>query len=192
MSITEFVAAVKNKNGFARSNQFSVYIPTARDSNTMNASGINIMCESVSLPGAQILTAEYSSIRNSTKYPIGKMYEDVELTFALTSDYYARKFFDEWIASIINTREDNYTLNYRRNFSRDVTISQLNNRNSAIYSHVLINAYPITIQNISLGSSNEDEISRFSVTLTYDKYLVLEETNTIERNIDNIRPSFIG
>jgi hypothetical protein len=94
----------------------------------------------------------------------------VELTFALTSDYYARKFFDEWIASIITTTDGNYTLNYRSSFSRDVTINQLNENDKKIYSHKLIDAYPITIQNISLSNTNEDEISRFSVTLTYDKY----------------------
>jgi hypothetical protein len=170
MTITEFVLEVSAKMGFARSNKFSVEIPRARNSNTMSADGINIMCESVSLPGTQILTTDYSSVRHSSKYPTGTMYEDVELTFALTSDYYARKFFDEWIASVITTTNDNYTLNYRSDFSRDVTINQLDENDKKIYSHKLRDAYPITIQNINLSNMNEDEISRFSVTLTYDKY----------------------
>jgi hypothetical protein len=170
MLISEFITEVSTRLGFARSNRFSVQIPRAKDSNTMHPGGIDLVCESVSLPGTQILTTDYSSVRHSIKYPTGKMYEDVELTFALTGDYYARKFFDEWMSSIITTTNDNYTLNYHSSFTRDVVISQLDDRNKQIYSHTLINAYPITIQNISLGSTNEDEISRFSVTLTYDKY----------------------
>lgn len=170
MTITRFVSEVSAKMGFARSNRFSIEIPRARNSNTMNTEAINLMCESVSLPGSQILTTDYSTIRHTAKYPTGVAYDDVELSFALTSDYYARKFFDEWIAAVITTTNDTYKLNYRSDYARDVIINQLNENDEKIYSHKLLDAYPTTIQNIDLSNTNDDDISRFSVTLTYDKY----------------------
>ena len=162
-----------SRKGIARSNKFSIEI-TEEGGNPSTA--IDTLCESASIPGLQILTTEYSSIRHATKYPTGLMYEDIELTFLLTQDYYVKKFFDTWMSKIIKTSVDDYYLNYRSTYSRDVIINQLNDRNEKIYSHKLIDAYPITVQTINLNSTSDDEVAKLNVTLTYDKY---EITNHI-------------
>lgn len=173
MTIYEFKSEIVAREGFARSNKFSIEIP---DENSTLSKPINLLCESASIPGTQILTTEYSHIRHATKYPTGIMYEDVELTFLLTQDYYAKEFFDTWMSKIIETSNGEYYLKYRSTYCRDVIINQLNERNEKIYSHKLIDAYPITVQTINLNSTSEDEIAKFNVTLTYDKY---EITNHI-------------
>jgi hypothetical protein len=170
--INKLVEEIKIRGGFARSNKFSIEISRGNNNNmATNTDVINVLCESVSLPGKQITTTEYSIARNNIKYPTGYINEDVELSFALTNDYYIRKYFDEWIDSIIPSKD--YYLNYRTEYVRDVTITQLGEKNEKIYSHKLIDAYPITMQNIALSNSVDDDVSRFSVTLTYDKYEII-------------------
>jgi hypothetical protein len=169
-NIETIKSEIVTRKGLARSNKFSIEI---LDGVGTLSKSIDLLCESVSLPGMQILTTEYSNIRHATKYPTGIMYEDVELTFLLTQDYYTKKFFDTWMSKIIETNADEYYLKYRKSYCRDVVINQLNDRNEKVYSHKLLDAYPISAQTIELNSTTDDEVAKFNVTLTYDKYEII-------------------
>jgi hypothetical protein len=160
---------ILTRGGLARSNKFKLFIPAASYSGLSGeTSSLDTLCESVTLPGRQITSAEYSLNRHKIKYPTGFILEDVELTFLLTNDYYPHKFFQEWMEKIIPLKD--YYLNYKSEYIRDVTISQLSGKNEVVCTYKLLDAYPLTIQNISLNNTTEDDISKFSVTLTYDKY----------------------
>jgi hypothetical protein len=101
-SIENLKSSIVKHGGVAQENRFAVYmtppsqtlfnvdlnaIITGALSGTFNARSlindprdIAILCESCTLPGRQILTADYQSIKQSVKIPYGFINEDVTFT----------------------------------------------------------------------------------------------------------------
>ena len=191
-SIENLKSSIVKHGGVAQENRFAVYmtppeqtlfnldlnsIITGALSGTFNVRSlindprdIAILCESCTLPGRQILTADYQSIKQSIKIPYGFINEDVTFTFLLTNDYYIKKIFDRWSDQIIGY--NNYRANYLVNYVTDVTIVQLNKKNLPIYKVVLHNAYPVTFNPITLDNNAENTAQKFSVTMTYENFFV--------------------
>lgn len=191
-SIENLKSSIVKHGGVAQENRFAVYmtppnqtlfnidlsnIITSAISGTFNVRSlindprdIAILCESCTLPGRQILTADYQSVKQSVKVPYGFINEDVTFTFLLTNDYYIKKIFDRWSDQIINY--STYRASYMKDYVTDVTIVQLNKKNLPIYKVVLQNAYPITFNPITLDNNAENTAQKFSVTLTYENFFV--------------------
>ena len=202
-SIENLKSSIVKHGGVAQENRFAVYmtppeqtlfnldlnsIITGALSGTFNVRSlindprdIAILCESCTLPGRQILTADYQSIKQSVKIPYGFINEDVTFTFLLTNDYYIKKIFDRWSDQIIGY--NNYRANYLNNYVTDVTIVQLNKKNLPIYKVVLHNAYPITFNPITLDNNAENTAQKFSVTLTYENFFV-DKVPTVREKVD--------
>jgi hypothetical protein len=192
-SIENLKSSIVKHGGVAQENRFAVYmtppnqIPLNLDLNAIVINALSggkfnekslfndprdiaILCESCTLPGRQILTADYQSIKQSVKVPYGFINEDVTFTFLLTNDYYIKKMFDTWSDQIINY--SSYRASYMKDYVTDVTIVQLNKKNLPIYKVVLQNAYPITFNPITLDNNAENTAQKFSVTLTYENFFV--------------------
>jgi|TARA_A100001015_G_C14946224_1_gene694752 hypothetical protein len=131
---------------------------------------IAVLCESCSLPGRQITTLEYEDegYRNQVKVPYSYINEDVTFTFHLTNDYYMKKIFESWLATVINQEE--HTVNYYGDIGTDVIIQQLDHRNIPVYGVKLLKAYPTAINSIALDN-NAAETQKISVTMTYENYV---------------------
>jgi hypothetical protein len=144
---------------------------------------IAILCESCSIPGRQINTVEYSDFRQAIKLPNGYFNTDIDFTFLLTNDYYVRKMFDSWIDSIIP--RSSYRVAYRETYTTDVVIQQLDRQNTPIYGVRLLNAYPTTLNQIDLSNQTADDLSRLSVTLTYEDYVPEKPLTSAASGIKN-------
>lgn len=191
-SIENLKSSIVKHSGVAQPNRFAVYMTppaqtlfnldlrsmvTSALSGTFNARNlindprdIAILCESCTLPGRQIMTADYQLLQHSQKRPNSFLNEDVTFTFILTNDYYMKKIFDKWSEQIMSFT--NFRANYPEDYVTDVSIVQLNKENLPIYKIVLNNAYPITFDTISLDNNAENTIQKFSVTMTYDNFFV--------------------
>lgn len=130
---------------------------------------VTLLCESCSLPGRSITTMDYQNTKQAVKIPYSFMNEDVTFSFLLTNDYYMRKMFDNWLGLAFDTQ--NYVLRYKEQYTTDVRIAQLNNKNIPIYTVVLQNAYPTQITAVSLDNSAENAIQKMSVTMTYENFV---------------------
>lgn len=172
MSIETLKSLVSKAGGYARSNRFELNIGPSKSSNAVLNEAATFLCESVSLPGKDITTFEYSfnAMRNTVKYANGYTLPDITCTFNLTNDYRAKKFFDSWLKLIVSNE---YTVRYAPDYERPVTITQLNQRNERIYGVELLNAFPISVSSIDLSNATTDDISKFSVTLTYIDYIII-------------------
>ena len=117
-SINDLKASISKHGGLAQTNRFAIYmqppaasllnldlqgsIASAISGNFKFGSLINdprdmsLLCESCTLPGRQITTIEYQSVRQSNKIPYGYFNEDVTFTYLLTQDYYIKKIFDKY------------------------------------------------------------------------------------------------
>jgi len=151
-------------------------IPDPRD--------ISILCESVQLPGRQITTIEYTADKQAIKVPYGVINEDVTMSFILTNDFYIKKLMDSWLSGIVDL--DRYSVGYKKDFTTDIIIQQLNQQNIPIYSVRLEGAFPVTVNAVSLDSNAENTIQKMSVTLSYENYVPEDIVDTIKSSANVI------
>jgi hypothetical protein len=191
-TIDDFKAIVGKRAGLARQNRFVVIMspPTTSLFNTdiqgligsalSGNLGLNdfindprdiaLLCDSSSIPGRQLNTIEYERdmYRNQVKIPYTYTNEDVSMNFHLTNDYYARKFFEKWMASVFN--RESHTLNYQKTYTTDITIQQLDQDNVVVYGVKLKDAYPTSINSIPFDNSASDTTQKLSVTFTFSEF----------------------
>ena len=197
-SIDNLKATIAKKGGVAMQNRFQVFFtpPTANSVKSLinsdpkvlvgdiakNAiSGgsirnmipdprdISILCESVNLPGRQITTIDYTAEKQAIKIPYGAINEDVTMSFILTNDYFMKKLFDSWQSGVFDMQR--YRAGYKKDFTTDIIIQQLNQQNIPVYGVKLENAFPVTVSSINMDNNSENTIQKMSVTLSYDNYV---------------------
>lgn len=186
-SIDTFKSTLGRRTGFAKANRFAVYMnlplisvnPGTILTNIISGNtnplqifndprDISLLCETASLPGRTINTADYQTNMKVRKMPQGYLNDDVSFTFLLTGDMYIKNTFTQWQNSIVNT--ENKTAKYKDDFTSTVIIQQLNDNNDPAYTCRLLKAYPVSISQIDLGNTNENTISRVTVTFAYDDW----------------------
>lgn len=192
INIDAFKAYVSSKGGFARTNMWQVILPQLSGFNFLTEE-LNVLCKDVVLPGQQIVTNERAVGMKPTKQAYAFLQDDVSLTFHLLNDYRIKEYFDNWTSKIIN-KDDAYSLNYPNEYSGDVYIQQIQqgggggttdlfdfnvgNLNidvditqrgepsKVIYTCVLENAFPTTVNAISLNNE-QNGIVELNVQLSY-------------------------
>ena len=174
-SISKFKAVVSYHGGVAVANRYAVFLnlpPSAASAAGISGYDVNTLCDGTSLPGRNIITFDYQAQRQSIKLPNGYANEDVSLTWTLTNDYAMKLAFDAWMQLVVNT--DAYRANYNSKYVADVTIYQLDVNDIPVYGVTLRKAYPITSNGIDLSNTSENSPQKYTVTLTYDDFVVLD------------------
>ena len=188
-SIDNLKATISKKGGLAKANRFNViFTPPSASllnlnpqsiigsllSGNFNAGNlindprdISILCQSVTIPGRNISTFDHQDVRQSNKFPYTFIDDDITFTFLLTNDYYMRQMFDNWMSGIFDA--DSYRVGYKKDYSVDVVIQQLNEKNIPVYGVRLQKAFPINIDSIELSQEGQDVV-KMSATFAYDKF----------------------
>tara|TARA_Y100000114_G_scaffold151682_1_gene168792 strand:- start:185 stop:850 length:666 start_codon:yes stop_codon:yes gene_type:complete len=212
-SIDDLKATISKKGGVAFANRFQVFFTppggvtignlTSQDPRVLVGSlattalsggslknivpdprDISILCETVNLPGRQISTNEYLSDRQAVKIPYGIINEDVTMSFILTNDYFMKKLFDNWMSGVFDVKD--YRAGYKKDFTTDVIIQQLNSKNVPIYGVKLENAFPITMNSIQLDSNSENTVQKLNVTLSYENYIPEDIFDTAVSSVETL------
>ena len=185
-SIDKLKSTISARGGLAKANRFQVFFTPPQGSllggglsGLLSGGGlkslindprdISLLCESVTLPGRQITTADYTADRQALKIPYSFINEDVTCSFLLTNDYYMKTLFDGWIEQVFDT--ESYRAKFKQDFTSDVIIQQLNSENIPVYGVKLENAFPTTITGITLDNNSESADQKLSVTFSYDNYV---------------------
>ena len=190
MNVDNFKSLVSKRGGLAPTNRFAVYMPLplitfdpqeliARAFNQgNNANGnrtfvndprdVSILCDSVTMPGRQITTTDLQNNMLPIKMPYGYLNDDVSMSFHITNDHFMKKFFDNWVDSIINRRT--MTMKYRSSYTSDIIIQQLDQRDVPVYTCTLRNAYPITVTAYDLTNSGENQTQKLNITFAYEDW----------------------
>tara|TARA_X000001036_G_C20676844_1_gene804510 strand:- start:919 stop:1554 length:636 start_codon:yes stop_codon:yes gene_type:complete len=191
MNIDNLKSTIAKKGGLAPSNRFNViFAPPAVSLLNLNVENIigsvisgnfnagnllndprdiSILCKSVTLPGRTLSTFEHDHDRQQNKYPYTFIDEDVTMTFHLTNDYYMRNMLEQWQSGIFNT--ESYVSGFKNDYSVDVIIQQLNQKNIPVYGVKLEKAYPVSYESITLDNSSENAVNEMSVTFAYNKFV---------------------
>ena len=97
-SVDELKSLASVKLGFARTSNFLVELPSSFGGNsilsriaTMGGNELNILCNSVQLPGKQIMTHDRRIGLEFQKVAHGYAVDDVTMTFYALNDYGIKK-----------------------------------------------------------------------------------------------------
>lgn len=172
VTIDQFKSTIGKRRGLAAPNRFAVTMTAPNGTANTDPRDINILCQSCSLPGRVITTNEYDPQGiKPIKYPVSIIEEDVEFTFLLTNDYYVKKFFDKWMAIIIDYEGGTGLCSYASEYRTDVFIQQFDKNNLPVYGVRLIDAYPTSVNSVELSNESTDAVTSVSVNMTYRKFV---------------------
>jgi len=191
MSIDNLKSTISKRGGLAKTNRFQIiFTPPKGKINGRGiaeglvaslASGggikslipdprdISYLCENVTLPGRQITTIDYIAEKQTVKIPYTFINEDVTASFLLTNDYYMKTLFDNWLELVHDTAT--YRAKFKKDFTTDVVIQQLNEKNIPVYGVRLENAFPTSVAGIAMDNNSESAVQKLSVTFSYDNYI---------------------
>lgn len=157
--ITEFV------------NTFKAQDPQSVSANPSITRYLSLQCETAELPGKSLITADEKIYGPTVKIPYQTQYNEMNMTFLCTNDFYERKLFDRWLESIMPSDTNNlrYQKDERTRYLSNIKIIQYDDFIKQIYAVELIDAYPVSIaaQPLSWG---EDGFHRLNVQFTYSHY----------------------
>lgn len=168
-SIEVLKSEVVRRSGLANPNRFRalVSVPSyvrSKMSGKFDMRSLDILCESISFPGKQIETLDYSMYRNPLRIPTGFLNDEVAITFRLTEDFYAKTVFETWQAGIIDQKT--YTARYLEEYVTDIKLEHQDKQDKVKYGLTLRDAYPITLGAVAKSQTTTDSILTLDVTFS--------------------------
>lgn len=166
-NLSKFITQVKTE-GLSRSNRFSVDItipPKLRAGAAfIDMSNMMLLCDQVQLPGFNFATTQNRSFGEFREIPYEKLYGDIQISFYLDTNLYAKRFFDDWVNLIQNpiTR----TFEYYDEYTTLMTIKVEDTNDEARYTTKVYEVYPKTITPIQLDYASR-EVMKLQVSLQY-------------------------
>ena len=150
--------------------------PATRTTNASLSRYLALQCETAELPGRTLLTQDVKIYGPTFKVPYQSQYNDINLGFICTNDFYERKLFDRWIEAIhpSDTNNMRFPKGNGTRYMCNITIIQYDDFIKKIYSIQLVDAFPIGVAAQPLSWS-EDNFHRLSVQFAYQRYKVIYE-----------------
>jgi hypothetical protein len=150
--------------------------PATRTTNASLSRYLALQCETAELPGRTLLTQDAKVYGPTFKVPYQSQYNDINLGFICTNDFYERKLFDRWIEAIhpSDTNNMRFPKGNSTRYMCNITIIQYDDFIKKIYSVELVDAFPIGVAAQPLSWS-EDNFHRLSVQFAYQRYKVIYE-----------------
>ena len=151
----------------ARANRFDVFIPVPfilLGTPYVSTQNLTYRCDVAQLPGRSLDTTPRKTYGPVEKIPYLMTYNDVDLTFLIDDDMKQKYLFDGWI-NLINPYSSN-DYGYKDEYSTTITINQYDVENKLSYSVDLIEAYPVSVNQMDLDWNN-DGVHKLTVSFTY-------------------------
>lgn len=164
-SISDFASSFKTD--LARPSRFDVQIPIPLTLIPFRNTSRNLTfrCETAQLPSRTLATAEQKFGANPVeKFPYQSNYNEAEMTFIVSDDMSEKIFFDTWLEYINPTYSFNFK--YKSDYSSTIVINQYDVTGSKTYSINLIEAYPISVNQLDLDWSSTEH-HKLSVVFAY-------------------------
>lgn len=167
--VTEITDIVNSASG-------NLPVGQSKTSNASITRYLSLQCETAELPGKTLQTADVKIYGPTFKVPYQKQFQDMNLGFLCTNDFYERKLFDQWIEAIMPASTNNlrYPKDDETRYLTNIKIIQYDDFIKQIYAVELMDAYPIGIASQPLSWS-DDNFHRVSVQFAYQKYRPLYE-----------------
>lgn len=178
-SINEIVSNL-NKQGIAKTSHFEVYLFGPKLNPELER-GMTFRAETCELPGRTISSTEhrFTNYGPLNKVPYGQIYGDTTIVFSCSEDFREKYYFEAWQDNMVNTGAfeqttgrlalSNFNTRYFDTYVGKVEIRQFGSDGSLRTTHVLTEAYPLSMAPVSMNWSS-DEIAKLSVTFAFRNY----------------------
>lgn len=169
-NISEFRASFKTE--LARTHRFDVdiVIPYLLLPVVDTARSLSLRCESTEMPGRTFQTTERKIGSTPTQYfPYQSSYNQLTATFIVGGDMKEKLFFDLWMELINPTTDFNFK--YKKDYVSDIAINQYDLRNELTYRAVLLDAFPVSVNQLDLDWSS-DGYHKLTVVFAYNNWTV--------------------
>lgn len=136
------------------------FITTARN--------LTYRCENADLPGRNFATIERKIGTVPTqKVPYQTVYNESNMTFIVGGDMNEKMLFDTWM-DVINPTS-NYNFKYKKDYVTDITINQYDLTNKLTYQAVLLDAFPIAVNQLDLDWASDGH-HKLTVSFAYSSW----------------------
>ena len=202
--LNEVLSGFHSKDGFARANRYEVMLnaPTgekgtgkadlqnifskvmqaAKGDGTVRKTGLR--CESISFPGRNLDTSPDTNIYGPTREIVnGFSFAEISATFVCSSDMREKLFFETWQRLAFDPQS--WALGYYDDYVGSVDIHQLDENDNKRYGVQLIEAFPKTISEQSLGYGQNDTLHRISVTFSYRYWKNLTDEADLPKSLQS-------
>ena len=202
--LNEVLAGFHSKDGYARANRYEVMLnaPTgekgtgkadlqnifskvmqaAKGDGTVRKTGLR--CESISFPGRNLDTTPDSNIYGPTREIVsGFSFAEITGTFVCSSDMREKLFFETWQRLAFDPQS--WALGYYDDYVGSIDIHQLDENDNKRYGVQLIEAFPKTIAEQSLGYGQNDTLHRISVTFSYRYWKNLTDEADLPKSLQS-------
>ena len=202
--LNEVLSGFHSKDGFARANRYEVMLnaPTgekgtgkadlqnifskvmqaAKGDGTVRKTGLR--CESISFPGRNLDTTPDSNIYGPTREIVsGFSFAEITGTFVCSSDMREKLFFETWQRLAFDPQS--WALGYYDDYVGSIDIHQLDENDNKRYGVQLIEAFPKTIAEQSLGYGSNDTLHKISVTFSYRYWKNLTDEADLPKSLQS-------
>lgn len=180
-SISDFRASFKSE--LARPNRFEAFIPIPYillPFYTEGASQLTLRCESAELPSRALATVDRKiGAVPIQKFPNQSLYNDMAMTFLVGGDMNEKLLFDAWL-EVINP-SSNFNFKYKKDYVTEIAVKQYDVSNNLTYEVILIDAFPIAVNQLDLDWSNDGH-HKLTVAFAYT-YWTTGTLQTLGQNI---------
>ena len=168
-SFQDFVQRMDDQGYYAPSRYQAMFDKTlfyrdAREIQNM----MTFQCTDLSFPGKSFRTAEvrtYGAVRR----PVidAEFSGELTMTFRLNRRLYEARFFEQWMDKISSTATQ-YNVEYYENYISNLFIDAMDKDGKTVLYRVKVReAYPKSMDSISLGFNKTNEIASVNITLAY-------------------------
>lgn len=168
-SLDQFIGEVRSK-GLARQNRFTldITLPSGMSNTYHELQLVHLFCEQAVLPGIALSTQPIRTFGENREVVYDRNFENITLTFLVDTNMLVKKLFDDWMNAIIDpvTRLNRYYETY----ATQMNIIVQNIANNDMYECVLFEAYPKSIQAITLDNNSKD-VMKLNVTFAYKNHI---------------------
>lgn len=172
-SLDRFKAEVSQR-GLARTNRFEIEMPIPRSLIgyyfSKDIQIVNLLCEQASFP-PQIIGVRPQRIYGPLyQRPFGVEYggEGIPMTFLVDRQMDVKAFFDSWISKVVDPFQ--FFVYYRRDYSVDIRVHQLDENDKITYSVEIQDAFPRSVTIMELNNTSQNQFHRINVNFAYRKW----------------------
>lgn len=143
---------------------------------------LELTAEGVNLPGVNLSTIQNRrhGVGYQQRYVNDVTFNDLSITFINTGDMFITEIFTQWMNSMVRfdsfmesagtstTGLQPFEIEYKSEYiAGDFYIDVFDERKDVVVSYRILEAFPISMSDISLGWGNNDEYSKFTVNFAY-------------------------
>jgi hypothetical protein len=188
--LTTAKSAIKRHEGIAARNSYKIDFTNLLSKvgiSTASAQDLDVFAESIKLPERTLSSYDWAIWNHTIKIPTGYSESGIDITFALTNDYFVKNVMDAWLGLVVDTQT--YNIAYDSDYKTDIKIyhqvisepqpspnairRENANTTKNIAGYHIKGAYPLSVSSYELSALDDTPV-KISVSLTFDRYEMID------------------